>query len=146
MGRTLDTQTTLSKLTALRGPGESYSDLIIRLAASGLRQQQIGTLKQDRRAVSPQMLRRNDAALESDHLTKRHLAAAGLYNGGKRPFGFDLVVDGNATRLVPNVAETAVIECMKAMRAAGSTYRDIGAATGHGPMSVKRILERMARA
>ena len=32
---------------------------------------------------------------------KRHLAAQGVYNGGKRPFGFD-VVD---KRLVPNAAE-----------------------------------------
>jgi putative DNA-invertase from lambdoid prophage Rac len=37
---------------------------------------------------------------------KRHLAAQGVYNGGKRPFGFD-VVD---KRLVPNAAEQALLD------------------------------------
>jgi hypothetical protein len=36
VGRTLDTQATLSKLRALRGKGESYSDVILRLAAGKL--------------------------------------------------------------------------------------------------------------
>jgi hypothetical protein len=39
----------------------------------------------------------------------------------------------------------AVIEQMKAMRREGASYRAIGAITGHGPMSVRRILERMER-
>src|SRR5215204_2551573 len=34
---------------------------------------------------------------------KRHLAAQGVYGGGKRPFGFDVVGEGKAKRLVPNV-------------------------------------------
>jgi hypothetical protein len=39
----------------------------------------------------------------------------------------------------------AVIERMKAMRREGATYRAIGAVTGHQPMSVQRILERMEK-
>ena len=77
---------------------------------------------------------------------KRHLASQGVYSGGKRPFGYDIVLDGDISRFVPNVAEMAVIERMKAMRRDGATYRAIGAVTGHGPKSVQRILERMERA
>ena len=40
----------------------------------------------------------------------------------------------------------AVIEQMKTMRRDGATYQAIGAVTGHRPMSVQRILERMERA
>jgi hypothetical protein len=36
-----------------------------------------------------------------------------------------------------------VIERMKGMRKDGATFRAIGAVTGHPPMSVKRILERV---
>src|SRR4051794_15520122 len=71
---------------------------------------------------------------------KRHLAAQGVYNGGKRPFGFD-VVEG---RLVPNAAEQAALARMKAMRAEGATFRAIAAAEHIvTPMSVKRILDRV---
>ena len=38
-----------------------------------------------------------------------------------------------------------VIKRMQAMRMDGATYRAIGAVTGHGPMSVMRILERVER-
>lgn len=70
---------------------------------------------------------------------KRHLAAQGVYGGGKRPFGFD-VIDG---RVVPNAAEQAAIKRMTEMRAAGATYRAICAETGIAdPTTVKRILER----
>ena len=47
---------------------------------------------------------------------KRHLTSQGIYSGGKRPFGFDIVMDGEISRMVPNEAEMAVIERMKAMR------------------------------
>jgi putative DNA-invertase from lambdoid prophage Rac len=73
---------------------------------------------------------------------KRHLASQGLYSGGKRQFGFDVIQDGAARRLVANADEMAVIERMRAMRAAGASLRDIGAATGHGFKSVARILSR----
>ena len=48
--------------------------------------------------------------------------------------------------MVPNPAEMAVIERMRAMRKDGATYRAIGAVTGHGPRSVMRILERAGEA
>jgi putative DNA-invertase from lambdoid prophage Rac len=76
---------------------------------------------------------------------KRHLASQGVFGGGTRPFGYDIVPDGEISRLVPNPTETAVIERMKTMRRDGATYRAIGAVTGHGPKSVQRILERAQR-
>ena len=54
-------------------------------------------------------------------------------------------MDGKIRRIVPNEAEMAVIEQMKTMRRDGATYRAIGAVTGHQPMSVQRILERVKR-
>jgi putative DNA-invertase from lambdoid prophage Rac len=77
---------------------------------------------------------------------KRHLTSQGVFSGGKRPFGYDIVQDGDVQRIAPNAAEQAVIERMKAMRTEGATYRAIGAVTGHAPGSVQRILERMSRA
>ena len=76
---------------------------------------------------------------------KRHLASQRIFSGGRRPFGSDIVMDGETPRLVPNPAEMAVIERMRAMRKDGETFRAIGAVTGHGPMSVRRILERMEK-
>jgi DNA invertase Pin-like site-specific DNA recombinase len=76
---------------------------------------------------------------------KRHLTGHGVFSGGKRPFGYDIMLDGEVSRLVPNEAETAVIERMKTMRRSGATLRAIGAVTGHGPSSVRRILERVSR-
>ena len=70
---------------------------------------------------------------------KRHLAAQGVYGGGKRPFGFDMV-DG---RLVPNEAEQASLAKMREMKASGASFRKIGEAVGIGAATtVKRILER----
>jgi putative DNA-invertase from lambdoid prophage Rac len=77
---------------------------------------------------------------------KRHLTSQGVFSGGKRPFGYDIVLDGEISRMVPNAAEMTVIETMKSMRAAGETFRAIGAVTGHGPKSIQRILERIGRA
>jgi putative DNA-invertase from lambdoid prophage Rac len=76
---------------------------------------------------------------------KRRLTSQGVFSGGRRPFGYDIVQDGDIQRMVPNPGEMAVIERMTAMRAGGETFRAIGAVTGHGPKSVQRILERMAR-
>ena len=76
---------------------------------------------------------------------KRHLTSKGVFNGGKRPYGFDIVQDGDVQRMVPNATEQAVIERMKAMRAEGATYRTIGAEVGKGHKTVQRILERMER-
>ena len=70
---------------------------------------------------------------------KRHLASQGVYGGGKRPFGFDLV-DG---RVVPNRTEQDTIRRMIEMRTAGASYRAICSATGIAdPKTAKRILER----
>ncbi|WP_425907602.1 recombinase family protein [Nitrobacter sp. TKz-YC02] len=76
---------------------------------------------------------------------KRHRASQRLYNGGKRPFGFD-VVDG---RLIPNANEQAALARGKTLRAEGKSYRDIARAWHNelvfGLMdakTVQRILDR----
>jgi DNA invertase Pin-like site-specific DNA recombinase len=56
--------------------------------------------------------------------TKRHRASQRLYNGGKRPFGFD-VVDGG---LVANAHEQAALARGKALREEGKSYREIAQA------------------
>jgi DNA invertase Pin-like site-specific DNA recombinase len=77
---------------------------------------------------------------------KRHLASQGVYGGGKRPFGFD-VVDG---RLVPNDREQAAIARMVALRKQKKALRDIGRAIanefglpGMAAVTIKRILDRL---
>jgi putative DNA-invertase from lambdoid prophage Rac len=71
---------------------------------------------------------------------KRHLASQGVYGGGKRPFGFD-VVDG---RLVPNARQQDMIATMKMLKEKdGSTYRAIGDVVHLPVMTVKRILDRV---
>jgi DNA invertase Pin-like site-specific DNA recombinase len=74
---------------------------------------------------------------------KRHLTAQGVFSGGKRPFGSDIVEDGDTKRLVVNAAEQAIIARMRAMRADGATYRTIGTVVGKGPKTVQRILTRV---
>lgn len=75
---------------------------------------------------------------------KRNLASRGVYGGGKRPIGYD-VVDG---KLVPKPHEQAAIARMKALRGERKTYRDIGKIIAAEfqivttPMSIKRILDR----
>jgi len=73
---------------------------------------------------------------------KRHLAAQGVFSGGKKPFGFDIVKDGEISRLVPNAAEQAAIKKMKAMRKANKTLREIGTALNMPFKTVARILDR----
>ena len=75
---------------------------------------------------------------------KRHLAQQGIYGGGKRPFGFDVVGDGKTQpkRLVERPDEQAVIVRMRKLRARGESFHKIAAAVGMQPMSVKRILDR----
>ena len=52
---------------------------------------------------------------------KRHRASQRLYNGGKRPFGYD-IVDG---RLVPNTNEQAALKHGRGMQANGDSLRSI---------------------
>jgi putative DNA-invertase from lambdoid prophage Rac len=82
---------------------------------------------------------------------KQHQASLGVFSGGRRPFGFDIVeVPGRRTEtgkplknLVPNTKEQAVLAQMRKMRAKVATYREIGAAVGMSdPKTVKRILDR----
>jgi putative DNA-invertase from lambdoid prophage Rac len=83
----------------------------------------------------------------SDRLkeTKSYLSSQGIFNGGKRPFGFDIVQDDDVQRMVPRADEQMVIETMQTMKASGASLRAIGAVTGHQATSIKRILERMAK-
>lgn len=76
---------------------------------------------------------------------KRHLAARGVYGGGKRPFGFDVVED----RLIPNAREQEALARMRELRNGKATLRDISKAVaeefGMAPLpatSIKRILDR----
>lgn len=69
---------------------------------------------------------------------KRSLAAQGIYNGGKRPYGFDIV----NRHLVPNAEEQAMLKRMHEMRAGGETLERIATVVGKDRKSVKRILDR----
>jgi putative DNA-invertase from lambdoid prophage Rac len=77
---------------------------------------------------------------------KRHLISQGVYGGGKRPLGFDVVNH----RLVPNANEQAAVARMQALRANGRPLREISrvlASELHVEMaatSVKRILRAAA--
>jgi putative DNA-invertase from lambdoid prophage Rac len=76
---------------------------------------------------------------------KRHRAEAGIYNGGRRRFGFDIDGEGKDRRLVPNAQEQAILAKMRKLRSRGATFREIGAAVGmNDPKTVKRILDRKA--
>ncbi|MDH2357931.1 hypothetical protein QCM80_46855 [Bradyrhizobium sp. SSUT112] len=54
-------------------------------------------------------------------MPRRNRASQRLYNGGKRPFGFD-VVEG---RLVPNANEQAALKHARGMQANGDSLRTI---------------------
>lgn len=76
---------------------------------------------------------------------KRHRASHRLYNGGKRPFGFD-VVEG---KLVPNPNEQGALGLGLRLRGAGNSYRRIADAWVHDyglqrldAKSIQRILDR----
>lgn len=74
---------------------------------------------------------------------KRHLASQGVYGGGKRPFGWDIVGD----RLIPNASEQHTLAGMVELKAQGASYRAIAASAGIAdPKTVKRILDRVASA
>jgi putative DNA-invertase from lambdoid prophage Rac len=80
---------------------------------------------------------------------KRHRASQQLFNGGKRPFGFDIEGEGKDRHLVPNAHEQAALARGKALQAEGKSLRDISAAWSRefgiatiDAKSVKRILDR----
>lgn len=80
---------------------------------------------------------------------KRHRASQKLYNGGKRPFGFDVVGSGKQQSLVPNAKEQKALEHAKAMKDGGLSFRAIASVIpkefGLPPMDAKtwqRILTR----
>jgi putative DNA-invertase from lambdoid prophage Rac len=56
---------------------------------------------------------------------KRHRAEQRLYNGGKRPFGFDVEGEGKNKHLVPNITEQAALARGKALQSEGATLRAI---------------------
>jgi DNA invertase Pin-like site-specific DNA recombinase len=69
---------------------------------------------------------------------KRHLAAQGVYGGGKRPFGYTL----RNGRLIPNSREQARIAEIRQLRGNGAKLRAIATQVGLSAMTVKRILDR----
>jgi putative DNA-invertase from lambdoid prophage Rac len=79
---------------------------------------------------------------------KRHRASQLLFNGGKRPFGYDIEGEGKNRHLVENAREQAAIARGQAMQCGGKTLREIATAwadLGVGridPKSVQRILNR----
>jgi putative DNA-invertase from lambdoid prophage Rac len=77
---------------------------------------------------------------------KRHRASQRLYNGGKRPFGFDVVDDG---RLVPNANEQAALKHGRGMQANGDSLRSIAfvwmSEFGLGQYDAKTVQRILAR-
>jgi DNA invertase Pin-like site-specific DNA recombinase len=78
---------------------------------------------------------------------KRHRAAQRLYNGGRRPFGYDIVNGG----LVPNEREQVLLKAARAMHANGRSLRDItmrlammDSDVQMDPKTLQRILARPA--
>jgi len=71
--------------------------------------------------------------------SKQYRAAVGLYNGGKKQFGYD-IVDG---KLVENADEQAILRAMMERRASGLSYHKIGAEFGKDAKSIKRMLDRI---
>lgn len=75
----------------------------------------------------------------------RRIRPRTIYNGGKRPFGFDIVGTGKDHRLVPNTAEQAALARAKALRADGASLRDVGEvwATEFGVRKDAKSIQRM---
>lgn len=80
---------------------------------------------------------------------KQHRASQRLFNGGRRPFGFNVEGEGKDRRLVPNAAEQAALTRGKVLQTEGKSLREIAAIWSEefglakiDAKSVKRILER----
>jgi DNA invertase Pin-like site-specific DNA recombinase len=78
---------------------------------------------------------------------KSHPVSRRIYNGGHRPFGYD-IVDGC---LLPNATEQAAMARIQTLRQQGRRLREISQSiadefrVGIAPMTVKRILDRGAK-
>jgi putative DNA-invertase from lambdoid prophage Rac len=76
---------------------------------------------------------------------KRYRVTQSLYNGGKRPFGFD-IVEG---KLVPNANEQAALERGRAMQANSESLRSIASVWasefGVGELDAKTVQRILAR-
>jgi putative DNA-invertase from lambdoid prophage Rac len=90
-----------------------------------------------------------DGIRERVREAKRCRASQRLFNGGKRPFGFDVEGEGKNRHLVPNANEQAALARARAMRDEQKSLRDVAQvwASEFGlpkidAKSVKRILER----
>ena len=68
---------------------------------------------------------RQTAARERIRDAKQHRASQLLFNGGKRPFGFDVEGEGKNRHLVPNPTEQAALTRGKALQSEGATLRAI---------------------
>ena len=75
---------------------------------------------------------------------KRHLASQGIYNGGRRPFGYDIIGD----RLVPNAKEQEALARARQLRK-GMALREIAKSIAiefgvpvFDPKTLARILSR----
>jgi putative DNA-invertase from lambdoid prophage Rac len=56
---------------------------------------------------------------------KRDRASQRLFNGGRRPFGYDIDGEGKDRRLVPNANEQAALKHGRGMQANGDSLRSI---------------------
>ena len=80
---------------------------------------------------------------------KRHRASQCLYNGGKRPFGFDIEGEGKDRHLVPNANEQAALKHGRRMQAKGDSLRAIASVWrtkfGLGQYDAKTLQRILAR-
>lgn len=69
-----------------------------------------------------------DAIRERVREAKRYRVTQKLFNGGRKPFGFDVIEESDSKRLVPNANEQAALARGRALRDEGKSYRDIAQA------------------
>jgi putative DNA-invertase from lambdoid prophage Rac len=88
-----------------------------------------------------------DRVRDRIHDARRHQASPGIYKGGSRPFGYD-IVDG---RLARNATEQAAMARIQTLRQQQRPLREISQLIADefrvviAPMTVKRILDRTAK-
>jgi hypothetical protein len=73
---------------------------------------------------------------------KRHRASQRLFNGGKRPFGFDIKGEGKDRRLVPNATEQAALARGKALQAEGKNLCVTSRRRGRPSSASRRSMPR----